>query len=321
MQSVLITGGSGTLGQALVRRLIAMEIPPERIVVYSRGEHTQEQMAQAIKHPSLRFFIGDVRDYDRLEMALRGIDTIIHAAALKIVPTLEYNPIEAIKTNIYGAENVVQAAIRMGVKQVMGISSDKATSPYNIYGVSKLCAEKLFIAASSLAGDTGTTFSVTRYGNVMGSRGSVIPLFKKIHERGESLPITDERMTRFWITLDQAVDFVLGCISVSTGREIFIPKLPSTRITDIAEAINGNNPPPHIVGIRPGEKLHELMISGDEVNPVWETSNSYIITPMGTKPTDSAVYRQVEQNFVYSSEFNQRWLSVEELKAEIWRDQ
>lgn len=275
--NILVTGGTGSFGQAFVKRLLEDE-NVGRIVVYSRDELKQYEMAQRMSDPRLRFFIGDVRDAGRLRRALRGIDVVVHAAALKHIPIAEYNPQECIKTNIGGAENVIDAAIDCGVSRVLALSTDKAVNPINLYGASKLAAEKLFVAANHLAGAGGTRFSVVRYGNVVGSRGSVIPFFKRKALEGGPLPITDSRMTRFWITLEQGCKFVLDSLDRMQGGEIFVPKLPATRITDLATAIA-----PHakqeIVGIRPGEKLHEVMISREEAPCTKDLGDSYVIYP------------------------------------------
>ncbi len=254
-KAVLVTGGAGSFGRHLVKTVLASH-RPKRLIVFSRDEAKQYDMAQDFTEEErkvLRFFIGDVRDRDRLEMAMREIDIVIHAAALKQVPAAEYNPFECIKTNVYGAENVVQAAIRMGVKQVVALSTDKAASPVNLYGASKLASDKIFVAANNLAGSVGTRFSVVRYGNVLGSRGSVVPLFQKlIAEGAKTLPVTDPRMTRFWITLDEGVDFVLSCLPMMRGGEIFVPKIPSMKVVDMATAL-APDLPHEVVGIRPGE--------------------------------------------------------------------
>lgn len=308
MNSVLITGGSGALGTALVSKLLTMKIG--RIVVYSRGEHRQETMAREFNHDDrLRFFIGDVRDKHRLEMAMRDIDTVIHAAALKVVPTCEYNPFEAVQTNIIGAQNVIQAALRTGVKRAITTSTDKAVNPINLYGATKLAAEKIFVAANNLSGEGGCRFSVVRYGNVLNSTGSVVPYFKALAKEGKPLPITNPDMTRFWITLDQAVEFVLAGLVDMLGREIFIPKLPSVRIMDLAEAIAPGKVRKH-VGIRPGEKIHEILMTMDEARSAMATADRYIIMPELRMPS-------LLEGFRYGSDNNMSWLSVEELREMI----
>lgn len=309
MKSVLITGGSGSFGNAFVRRIL--ETDPDRVVVYSRDEQKQDAMEAVFReHPrygALRFFIGDVRDVDRLGFAMHNISTVVHAAALKIVPTAEYNPTECVATNITGAENVVKAAIRSGVKKVIALSTDKAVNPVNLYGATKLAAEKIFIAANALSGGS-TLFSVVRYGNVVGSRGSVVPLFKRLAELGKPLTITDKRMTRFWLTLDQSVDLVFFAHSKMAGREIFIPKIPSMKVVDLAVAISGNdfwieN------GIRPGEKIHETLITEDESRWTYETEAGYVITP------NERPLHPVREGFRYTSDGNDDWLGIKELKA------
>ena len=312
MKSVLITGGSGSFGNAFVRRLLADGVA-ERIVVYSRDEQKQDAMAHALAdHPrfaTLRFFIGDVRDCDRLSLAMHDISTVVHAAALKIVPAAEYNPPECIATNIHGAENVVKAAIRAGVKRVVALSTDKAVNPINLYGASKLCAEKIFIAANALAAGS-VAFSVVRYGNVIGSRGSVVPLFQRLAKEGKPLPVTDKRMTRFWISMDDAINLILLCINSSPGRRIYIPKIPSIKITDLAEAIAGA---PFWIetGIRPGEKIHECLLTEDESRDAYEYGDTYIIDSHGPVPTFA---RKFIEPFRYTSDGNDWWLSVEQLR-------
>lgn len=321
MKSVLITGGSGSFGNAFVRRLLEKS-DAERIVIYSRDEQKQNDMDHNLAgHPRyscLRFFIGDVRDIDRLEFAFHGMDTVIHAAALKIVPAMEYNPTECIATNIGGAENVVKAAIRSGVKKVIALSTDKAVNPINLYGASKLAAEKIFIAANALAAGS-VRFSVVRYGNVVGSRGSVLPLFKKIAAEGKQLPITDINMTRFWITMDQAIDLVMYAHNGMCGREIFIPKIPSIKIVDLAKAINENaghiNEYCKVTGIRPGEKIHECLLTEDESRNAIvmgkTTGNCFIINPTIEVPIGDIL----PEGFRYTSDTNTEWLSVEQLRA------
>ena len=280
-KTVLITGGTGSFGKAFVR-MVCAEFQPRKLIVYSRDELKQSEMAQAFppeQHRFMRYFIGDVRDAPRLQMAMRGVDYVIHAAALKQVPTAEYNPFECIKTNVMGAENVVNGAIAAGVKRVVALSTDKAANPINLYGASKLAADKIFCAAEAMAGDSGTRFSVVRYGNVLGSRGSVGPLFQRLLAEGAvDLPITDPRMTRFWITLDQGVNFVLSSLELMKGSEIFVPKIPSTRTADLATAV-APNLPHRMVGIRPGEKLHEVMVPEDDARSTVELADRYVILP------------------------------------------
>lgn len=283
-----------------------LEQNPRRLVVFSRDEQKQEQMAQRFSHPSLRFFIGDVRDRQRLEMAMRDIEIVIHAAALKIVPILEYNPFEAIHTNVLGAENVIRASIAAGVKKVVAISTDKACHPVNLYGVTKLAAEKLFTVAHNLGGVNGPLYSVVRYGNVLGSRGSVVPLFQRIAAEGKPFPITDTHMTRFIITLDQAVEFVGSCIGRMQGAEIFVPKIPSVKITDIATAIDPELPY-KVVGMRPGEKLHETLVTEDEGPMTEHVPGGWRIYP--PRLTGNVAGWKV------SSDNNEQWLSVEQLRA------
>jgi UDP-N-acetylglucosamine 4,6-dehydratase len=290
-------------------------------VIYSRDEMKQYEMAQQFsqeRFPCLRYFIGDVRDADRLEMAMRGIDYVVHAAALKHVPAAEYNPIECIRTNIHGAENIVTAALRCRVKRVVALSTDKAASPINLYGASKLASDKIMIAANNLAGDIGSRFSVVRYGNVLGSRGSVVPLFLDLIRSGaRELPITDARMSRFWITLKSGVEFVMNCLSHMQGGEIFVPKIPSMRMTDLAEAL-GPGLAHRIIGIRPGEKLHEVMVTRDDARMTVELPDHYVIQPAfsfwhgadrllpGAKP--------VPEDFEYASNTNSQWLNSAALR-------
>lgn len=316
-KSILITGGTGSFGQKFVKKVLEHDI--KKVIIFSRDELKQYEMSQKIKDPRVRFFIGDVRDKDRLYRAFDGVDIVVHAAALKQVPACEYNPFEAIKTNILGAQNVIEAAIDRGVKKVIALSTDKAASPINLYGATKLASDKLFIAANSYVGEKETRFSVVRYGNVVGSRGSVVPLFLKLKETGK-LPITDERMTRFWITLDQGVQFVLTNLERMKGGELFIPKIPSMKIVDLAEAIC-----PHCeieyIGIRPGEKLHEVMITEDDARRTVEFDDYYIIQPdfVWWKRENVNGGKPVPEGFKYSSDTNRQWLSVEELKEIIQR--
>lgn len=311
---VLVTGGTGSFGQAFVRRLLK-DGSIKRIVVYSRGEHAQEEMARNFTDERLRYFIGDVRDQDRLELALHGIDTVVHAAALKIVPVAEYNPTECIETNVMGAINVVRASLRCGVRKVVALSTDKAVSPINLYGASKLAAEKIFVAANNL-GAGQCAFSVVRYGNVYGSRGSVAPLFKRLAADGLVLPLTDERMTRFNITMDEAIDLVLTAIEHMTGREIFVPKIPSFRVVDLIEAITPGMKPKK-VGIRPGEKLHECLITEDEARITYEWGDHYVIAN-GQEIPPGYEARRVPESFSYTSDTNSEWLSVSELKELVY---
>lgn len=312
MKNVLITGGSGSFGNAFVRRLL--ETDAERIVIYSRDEQKQDSMARDLSvHPRfgiLRFFIGDIRDCDRLGLALHDVDTVIHAAALKIVPTAEYNPTECVATNITGAENVIKACIRTGVRRAIALSTDKAVNPVNLYGATKLAMEKIFIAANALSAGS-TRFSVVRYGNVVGSRGSVIPLFKRLAAEGKVLPVTDRRMTRFWITLDQAIDLVFFCHGRMNGREIFVPKIPSMKVVDLARAISGNEFWLE-TGIRPGEKINEVLITEDEARSTYDIG-CYMILPSGS---DSRLI-PVREGFRYTSDGNDNWLTVEQLKEMI----
>ena len=314
MKSVLVTGGTGSFGRAFVRRLLN-EQEPERVVVYSRDELKQYEMAQEFSDSRLRFFIGDVRDRDRLMRAMTDIDTVIHAAALKHVPIAEYNPFECIKTNVHGAMNVIDVAIDRGVERVVGLSTDKAAMPINLYGASKLVSDKLFVTAQSYVGKGKTRFCVVRYGNVMGSRGSVIPFFLKQRATGV-IPVTDRRMTRFWITLDHGVDFVLMASRCMHGGEVFVPKIPSMRIVDLVEAVA---PGCEIreVGIRPGEKLHELMITADDARRTREFDKHFVICPdldywNGSNYNGA---RKVPDRFEYSSDKNSDWLTVPRMRA------
>ncbi len=277
-QTILITGGTGSFGQKYTRTLLA-RYKPKRLIIFSRDELKQFEMQQQFNDPCMRYFIGDVRDSDRLMQAMQDVDYVIHAAAMKQVPAAEYNPMECIKTNIHGAENVIKAAISNKVKKVIALSTDKAASPINLYGATKLASDKLFIAANNIVGTSKTRFAAVRYGNVVGSRGSVVPFFKKLVADGaESLPITHPEMTRFWITLQQGVDFVLKNFARMQGGEIFVPKIPSVRITELAKAYA-----PHleheIIGIRPGEKMHEIMCPADDSHHTLEFDDHFVITP------------------------------------------
>ncbi|NDC62873.1 MAG: UDP-N-acetylglucosamine 4,6-dehydratase (inverting) [Planctomycetia bacterium] len=320
---ILVTGGTGSFGKTFVRRMLAAPAAVERLVIYSRDELKQFEMQQlfpADRHPNLRFFIGDVRDAGRLKRAMEEIDTVVHAAALKQVPAAEYNPFEAIKTNVLGAQNVIEAAMDSGVRSVVALSTDKAAAPINLYGATKLCSDKLFVAANNFRGRRDIRFSVVRYGNVMGSRGSVIPFFLDRRSTGV-LPITDERMTRFNITLDEGVDLVVHALERMWGGEIYVPKIPSYRITDVAEAIGPDCEKP-VVGIRPGEKLHEEMITETDGLNSLEFPGHFVIKPtMPLWSTDDycAAHgcRPCPEGFRYSSGENDRWLSVEDIRALI----
>lgn len=322
-KSILITGGTGSFGHQYVRTLLA-RYKPARLIIFSRDELKQYEMAQKFNAPCMRYFLGDVRDGARLMQAMSGVDMVIHAAALKQVPAAEYNPMECIKTNIYGAENVIRAAIENNVDKVIALSTDKAASPINLYGATKLASDKLFVAANNMVGGGRTRFAVVRYGNVAGSRGSVLPFFQKLLASGAaSLPITDARMTRFWITLQQGVDFVLQNFQRMHGGEIFVPKLPSIRITDLAQALAPGLPHEH-VGIRPGEKLHEVMCPADDSHLTLEFARHYVIQPTIQFNMSDLNYavdrtgekgRPVDQAFEYHSGTNPHFLSIDEIKA------
>jgi UDP-N-acetylglucosamine 4,6-dehydratase (inverting) len=312
-KTILITGGAGSFGQKFAE-IILKDHNPKSVRIYDNRELAQVEMERKFKDLRLRFFIGDVRDVKRLNRAMSGVDIVIHAAALKHVPICEYNPIEAIKTNIDGAINVIDAAINNSVERVINISTDKAVQPVNLYGATKMVAEKLFVQANSYTGAKKTIFSCSRYGNVVGSSGSVMPLFREQKEKGE-ITITDENMTRFWITLDQGVDFVIKCTKEMKGGEIFVPKIPSMKIIDLAEAIAPNSVK-KIIGARPGEKLHETLITAEESKHAKETDDCYIIEPEFSF-WDSGNYKDgksVLNNFVYSSDKNTKWLDKNQFK-------
>jgi UDP-N-acetylglucosamine 4,6-dehydratase len=317
-KTVLITGGSGSFGRSFVRKLLECSAA-RRIVIYSRDEFKQYEMQQELEDPKsvLRFFIGDVRDVTRLALAMREVDIVIHAAALKHVPAAEYNPFECIRTNVNGAENVVQAALHNGVAKVLALSTDKAANPINLYGASKLASDKIFVAANNLSGSVGTRFALVRYGNVVGSRGSVVPFFRKLLAQGaDHLPITDMRMTRFWITLNQGADFVASAVQMMRGGEIFVPKIPSTRVVDIARCL-APLLPLRTVGIRPGEKLHELMVTEDDSRHTLELGDRYIIEPAFSfwqrEPYLESGATLVADGFSYTSANNTQWLEGDEL--------
>jgi UDP-N-acetylglucosamine 4,6-dehydratase len=320
-KSILITGGTGSFGHQFIETLLA-RYTPSRIVVFSRDELKQFEMQQRFPQPVMRFFLGDVRDGTRLRQAMRGIDYVVHAAALKQVPAAEYNPMECIKTNIHGAENVIAAALENEVKRVIALSTDKAANPANLYGATKLCSDKLFVAANNIAGGHATRFAVVRYGNVVGSRGSVVPVFKQLLSNGATeLPVTDPRMTRFWITLEQGIEFVIRSFERMYGGEIFVPKIPSMRILDLVESL-APGLPVKTIGIRPGEKLHEIMCPADDSHLTLEFADHFVICP-SIRFIKQADYNTnalgeageaVAEGFDYSSGTNPHFLSVEELR-------
>lgn len=318
-RAVLITGGTGSFGQKFVRTLLT-RYRPARVIIYSRDELKQFEMAEQLgDRECLRYFIGDVRDAPQLEMAMSGIELVVHAAALKQVPTAEYNPFECLHTNVIGAENVVRAAIRAGVRGVLALSTDKAANPINLYGASKLASDKIFIAANNLAGAHGPRFSVVRYGNVIGSRGSVVPFFQRcLRDKADFLPITHQEMTRFLITLQQGVDFVISCFALMHGGEIFVPKIPSMRITDLATAL-APDMAVKIVGIRAGEKLHEVMITEDDARNTVELEDRYVINPAFAQwhgPLEPIIEgKPVAERFSYASNTNVDWLSVDAFRG------
>jgi UDP-N-acetylglucosamine 4,6-dehydratase len=321
---ILVTGGTGSFGRRFIDTVLSRSAP-RKLIVYSRDELKQHEMQIDLAErygpedmARMRFFLGDVRDRQRLTLALRGVDIVIHAAALKQVPAAEYNPSECIHTNVLGAENVVWACLTNRVKKVVALSTDKACNPVNLYGATKLASDKTFVAANNLAGDIGTRFSVVRYGNVVGSRGSVAPLFQRLLDRGATeLPITDPRMTRFLITLDEGVDFVLSSLDIMRGGEIFVPKIPSTKITDLAEAM-APGLPHKVVGIRPGEKLHEMMISADDARSTADLGDRYAIEPAFVEYARKAFATEhgvVAEDFCYASDTNEEWLTGDGLLA------
>ena len=319
-KSILITGGTGSFGKQFVKGILE-RYKPKKLIIYSRDELKQFEMEQDFHDDCMRYFIGDVRDRDRLIQAMNGVDYVVHAAALKQVPAAEYNPMECIKTNIHGAENVIHAALANEVEKVIALSTDKAANPINLYGATKLASDKLFVAANNMAGGHATRFSAVRYGNVVGSRGSVVPFFRKrIAEGAEFLPITDSRMTRFWITLRQGVDFVLKNFERMHGGEIFVPRIPSVSVVDLAKAM-APELPHKIIGIRPGEKLHEVMCPADDSHLTLQFADHYVIKPTiqfsgYVDFSESKVGEKgcpVEQDFEYNSGTNPRFLSLEEI--------
>lgn len=323
-KTILITGGTGSFGKQFIKTTLE-RYNPRRLIVFSRDELKQYEMQQEYNAPCMRYFLGDVRDGERLKQAMRGVDYVVHAAALKQVPAAEYNPMECVKTNINGAENVIKAAIDNGVSKVVALSTDKAANPINLYGATKLVSDKLFVSANNIVGGQDTHFAVVRYGNVVGSRGSVVPFFKKLVEQGTSeIPVTDMRMTRFWITLPQGVEFVLKAFQRMQGGEIFVPKIPSSRISDLAEAI-APGVPIKVIGIRPGEKLHETMCPADDSHLTLEFADHYVLRPsiVFSAPMEYAENRlgekgqPIAQGFEYNSGSNHHFLTVQELRRLI----
>ena len=327
-KTILVTGGTGSFGQRFIKKISSL-YKPKKIIVYSRDEYKQYLMQKKFPEKNfkfMRFFLGDVRDLDRLKMAMRSVDLVVHAAALKHVPSAEYNPMEYVKTNIYGAENIIQAAISQKVNKVIALSTDKAANPINLYGATKLASDKIFVAANNIVGNQKTIFSVVRYGNVVGSRGSVVQLFNQlIKDKSDFLPVTDKRMTRFWITLNQGVEFVISTFKLMRGGEIFVPKIPSIKITDLAKAM-APNLKIKIIGIRAGEKLHEVMCPNDSHFLTLEFKNHYTILPSPRHFDNNKNFalnlkgekgKKVNSEFEYSSEKNKHFLKVSEIKKLI----
>ncbi|WP_182111757.1 MULTISPECIES: UDP-N-acetylglucosamine 4,6-dehydratase (inverting) [unclassified Actinotalea] len=318
--SIFVTGGTGSFGKAFLREVLDHH-DPRRVVVFSRDELKQyEVRAQFGDDPRLRWFIGDIRDRHRLERAMHGVDYVVHAAALKQVDTAEYNPFEFVQTNVNGSQNVIDAAIDSGVKKVVALSTDKASSPINLYGATKLCADRMFVSGNHYAAAHETRFSVVRYGNVMGSRGSVIPVFRRLAAEGASIPITDMRMTRFWITLPDAVKFVLDSFELMTGGELYVPRIPSMKVTDLAQAVAPGSPM-HEIGIRPGEKLHEEMIAPDDSRRTVRLGDRYVVMPYVSgwgyqAPADG---EPVPDGWTYRSDTNDLWLEPDELRDMVAR--
>ena len=315
-QEVLITGGTGSFGRKFVEVMLN-EFHPHKLIIFSRDELKQHEMRElGFDHPNLRYFIGDVRDESRLKRAMSGVDVVVHAAALKQVPACEYNPFEAIQTNINGARNVIEAALDCGVSRVMGLSTDKAVNPVNLYGATKLAAEKLFVQSNAYAGGKGTRFACVRYGNVVGSRGSVVPVFLRQRTSG-TVTITDERMTRFWLSLEQGVRFTIKCLEQMQGGEVFVPKIPSMKVVDLAKAIAPECKVEHI-GIRGGEKLHEVLVSDDEARHTLELKDMFVVEPAEAWWFGHAWRKQgrpLPPEFHYSSDSNPEWLSVDQIRA------
>ncbi len=314
-KTILVTGGTGSFGTAFVSHLQKTH-SPKKIIVFSRDELKQFEMSQVQNEDNLRYFLGDVRDLDRLKRAFRGVDIVVHAAALKQVEAAEYNPFEAIKTNIMGGQNIIDAAIEEGVGKVIALSTDKAVNPANLYGATKLCSDKIFVAGNAYSQDK-TIFSIVRYGNVVGSRGSVVPIYKKLKDTDE-IPITDERMTRFWITLDQGINFVLDMLEIMKGGEIFVPKIPSMRVVDLAKALKPNCKI-KVIGIRPGEKIHETLISEDDARHSVDLGDFFVIKPFadwsGQDPWKHG--KSLDEGFCYRSDTNKDWLDMEKLAAMV----
>jgi UDP-N-acetylglucosamine 4,6-dehydratase len=311
---VLITGGTGSFGRKFTETVLG-RFTPRKLIVFSRDELKQSEMHRQFPQKNIRYFIGDVRDLDRLRRAMHGVDIVVHAAAMKQVPACEYNPFEAVQTNVIGGANVIEAAIDAGVEKVLAISTDKAVNPVNLYGATKLCAEKLFVQGNSYSGEGGTRFSCARYGNVVGSRGSVIPLFVEQRPTGV-ITVTDERMTRFWITLQQGVDFVIQCLGAMEGGEIFVPKIPSMHILELVKAV-APDCEIRYTGIRPGEKVHEVLVSEDESNGALEHDTFYMIPPQHPwwRSSSWTTGTPVKPGFRFSSDTNTQWLTVDELRA------
>jgi UDP-N-acetylglucosamine 4,6-dehydratase len=314
-QVIMVTGGTGSFGRKFIE-IMLQDFQPAKLIVFSRDELKQHEMREAgFNHPSLRYFIGDVRDQTRLRRAMHGVDVVVHAAALKQVPACEYNPIEAIMTNIMGGRNVVEAAIDSGVDRVMALSTDKAVNPINLYGATKLAAEKLFIQSNAYAGGMGTRFSCVRYGNVVGSRGSVVPVFIRQRQTGR-ITITDERMTRFWLSIEQGVRFTIKCIEQMQGGEVFVPKIPSMRVVDLATAV-AEDCEIEYIGIRPGEKLHEVLLSEDEARHTLDVDDMYVVEPTGALWFGHGWRdrgRPLPDGFTYTSDTNDRWLNAGEIR-------
>ena len=313
-QTILVTGGTGSFGKKFAE-IALKDLNPKKIIVFSRDELKQHEMRTAgFEQSNLRYFIGDVRDRERLTRAMHGVDVVVHAAALKQVPACEYNPMEAVKTNIMGTSTVVEAALDAGVKKVLALSTDKAVNPVNLYGATKLAAEKLTVQSNAYAAGSSTRYACVRYGNVVGSRGSVVPVFLKQREHGK-VTITDDRMTRFWLSLEQGVRFVIGCIEEMRGGEVFVPKIPSMKVIDLAKAI-APNAEVSVIGIRPGEKLHEVLVSEDEARNTLERENMYVVKPPETLWERNLHYdgRPLPEGFRYSSDTNEHWLDLESIQ-------